>query len=477
MSARSLSRRRVRLVLLTGLLAGSLTVLGCGPKKPAAAQADANPNAGYNFATVNYSELAALHPSFGELKQLDEQIALVEQKKQAVRAAAFQELQKKGQGRMKSAVAEAKAKLEAERSAIEGEMAGLQASLQGQMESELRGIQQRLQGELEAEIKKVKGEDKPASVEPPKMEPRIEGQLEDFRNNLAMVRERNLAARRLELEKRIGDEVNAKKAEVDSQIAAYEADLAAQYQGERLNLQLTAQNSSDEAAKAAAQTRLEGINDEIEQKKSARRAELEAGYASLRAEKSAQLQGELEAYTAKLNQEVAQKVAQKRAELGEIVPSAPQPSHSSGPPAQVQAKVAEMQARMASELEARKAELSAQMSGKAEQARARLKAKQEQVEAELKRMEELIAKEMKEQLEKLAPETQKKIDAVDREVEALQGQRKQLAEKMAADISREVGEVAQKKGVEMVVGGFEFSSYDDITDQAMVAIKTMGSSK
>ena len=78
MSARSLSRRRVRLVLLTGLLAGSLTVLGCGPKKPAAAQADANPNAGYNFATVNYSELAALHPSFGELKQLDEQIALVE---------------------------------------------------------------------------------------------------------------------------------------------------------------------------------------------------------------------------------------------------------------------------------------------------------------------------------------------------------------------------------------------------------------
>ncbi len=477
MSARSLSRRRARLVLVTGLLVGSLTVLGCGPKKPAAAQADANPNVGYNFATVNYPELASLHPSFGELKQLDEQIALVEQKKQAVRAAAFQELQKKGQGRMKSAVEEAKAKLEAEKAAVEGEMAGLQASLQGQMESELRGIQQRLQDELEGAIKKVQGEEKPASVEPPKMEPRVEGQLEDFRNNLAMVRERNLASRRLELEKRIGAEVDKKKAEVDSQIASYEADLAAQYQSERLNLQLTAQNSTDEAAKAAAQTRLEGINDEIEQKKSARRAELEAGYVSLRAEKSAQLQGELEAYTAELNREVAQKVEQKRRELGEVVASVPAPSQPSGPPAQVKAKVAEMQARMASELEARKAELSAQMRDKAAQASARLKAKQEQVEAELNRIQEVIAQDLKKEMDKLAPETQKKIETVDNEVKALQGQRKQLAEKIAADISREVGEVAQKKGVEMVVGGFEFSSYDDITDQAMVAIKTMGSSK
>lgn len=477
MSARSLSRRRARLVLLTGLLAGSLTVLGCGPKKPAAAQADANPNAGYSFATVNYPELASLHPSFGELKQLDEQIALVEQKKQAVRAAAFQELQKKGQGRMKSAVDEAKAKLEAERAAIEGEMAGLMASLQGQMESELRGIQQRLQNELEGEIKKVKGDEKPASVEPPKMEPRIEGQLEDFRNNLALVRERNLAARRLELEKRIGDEVNARKAEVDGQLASYEADLAAQYQGERLNLQLTAQNSSDEAAKAAAQTRLEGIKDEVDQKLNARRSELEAGYLLLRAEKTAQLQGELESYTVKLNQEVAQKVEQKRRELGQVVASAPRPSQSSEAAAQVQAKVAEMQARMAAELEARKAELSAQMSGKADQARARLKAKQEQVEAELNRLQEMIAEDLKKQMDELAPETQKKVEAVEQEVRALQDQRKQLAEKIAADISREVGEVAQKKGVEMVVGGFEFSSYDDITDQAMVAIKTMGSSK
>lgn len=476
MSARSVYRRRARLVLLTGLLAGTLTVFGCGPKKPAEAQAKADPNAGYGFATVNYPQLASEHPSFGELKQLDEQIALVEQKKQAVRAAAYQELQKKGRGRMQSAVADAKAKLEAERNAIEGEMAGLQASLQGQMESELRGIQQRLQKELEGDIKKVQGDDKPESVEPPKMDPRIDGQLDDFRNNLAMVRERNLAARRLELEKRIGDEVNAKKAEVDGQIASYEADLSAQYQSERLNLQLAAQNASDEAAKTAAQTRLEAINDEIEQKKSARRAELEAGYASVRAQKSAQLQNELEAYTAELNQEVARKVTQKRAELGEVV-AAPQQKRPSGPTAEVQARIAEMQGRMASELEARKSELSAQMSAEAEKARARLKAKQEQVEAELKRMEEVISVEMEKELAKLNPETQKKIEAVDKEVKGLQDQRKQLADKIASDISREVGEVAAKKEIDMVVGGFEFSTYDDITDQAMVAIKTMGSSK
>ena len=477
MSRRSILRQQGRLVLITGLLLGSLTVVGCGPKKPAEAASEKNPNAGYGFATVNYKELTSLHPRFEELKQFDEKIALVEQKKVAVRAAAFQELQKKTQGKMKSAVAEAKAKLEAERSAIEGEMAGLQASLQSQMEGELKGVQQRLQKQLEEDLKGVKPPDKPDSVEPPKVEPRIEGQLEDFRANLAMVRERNLASRRLELEKRIGGEVDRKKAEVDAQIAAYEGDLAAQYQSERLNLQLAAQNSTDEAAKEAAQTRLEGINAEIEQKKSGRRSELEAGYLSLRAEKSAQLQNELEAYQVELNREVSAKVEAKRRELGYASAQPAQQSRPSGPPPEVKARIAEMQARMASELEARKAELSGQMQAKAAEARARLQAKQDQVEAELKQVEELLTKEMQQQLEKLAPDTQKKMDEVEKEVKELQEQRKQLAEKIAADISREVGEVAQKKEIDMVVGGHEFSTYDDITDQAMVAIKTMGSSK
>ena len=136
-----------------------------------------------------------------------------------------------------------------------------------------------------------------------------------------------------------------------------------------------------------------------------------------------------------------------------------------------------MQARMTAELNSRKAELSGQMKAKAEEARGRLQAKQQQVEAELKALEKIIQDEVEREIKNLNPKIQRQVEDVDKKVKELQEQRKQLAEKIAADISREVGEVAQKKNIDMVIGGHEFSTYDDVTDQAMVAIKTMGSSK
>jgi hypothetical protein len=465
-------------ILAAGVLALALGISACTPEKPVATD-KVDLNAGYDLASVNYQELVVLHPNYQELLQIDEEIAKKEQEKGKLGAAAFQELQKEGAGKMRSAVESAKAKLEAEKAAVEGEMASLSASLSAQIEGEMKGIQSQLQAELEADVKKLK-ESAPvkedvAAPEPDPLLGRNEGQVQDYLANLALVRERNLAARRLELEKRVGDEVNAKKAEVDGQVAAYEAELSAQYQGERLNLQLTAQNSVDEAAKTAAEARLAEISQTIDAQKATRRAELDAGYAAVRAEKTAQLQGELEAYQAELNAEVSAKVAAKRQELGISAPAAPRPKTPQGPPPEIQAKIAEMQARMNAELESKKAQLQGQMAGKAEEAKGRLQAKQAQVEAELKAIEAKITEDVKKRINELNPKTKVAVQKVEKEVEALQKQRKELAEKIAADISREVGEVAKKKEVDMVVGvvpNFEYSSYPDVTEQAKVAIQT-----
>lgn len=240
--------RYIHRVLAAGILGAALAVSACVPEKPAAAE-KADPNAGFNFAQVNYEDLITLHPQYQELQAIDEKIAQKEVMKREIAANAFKELQKEGQGKMKSAVEQAKAKLEGERAAIEGEMAALSASLSSQIEGEMSGVRKQLEDELNADIEEMKkkmGKDAtPESVEaPPPLPTRNEGQVKDYIENLNLVRERNMAARRLELEKRVGDVVNAKKAEVDGQMAAYEADLAAQYQSERVNLQLTAQNST-----------------------------------------------------------------------------------------------------------------------------------------------------------------------------------------------------------------------------------------
>ena len=466
--------RYVHRLLATGILSLALTVSACTPEKKVADTVD--PNQGYQFAAVDYQQLIQLHPNYQSLLEIDQTIALKEQEKSRIGADAFKELQKEGAGKMKTAVDSAKAKLEAERSAIEGEMAALSASMSAQIEGEMRSVQQRLQDELTDDIEKLKKE-APSAADEPKPDPlleRNEGQIQDYLTNLSLVRERNLAARRLELEKRLGDEINAKKAEVDAQLAAYEAELSASYQGERLNLQLTAQNSVDEAAKTAAEERLAAISQEIDAKRSARRAELDSTYASLRSEKSSQLQVELEAYQNELNAEVNAKVAQKRRELGGVAAVAERPQ-TQGPPPEVTQKIAQMQARMSSELASRKAELESQMRAKGAAARERLESKQAQVQAELEALEKEISEELMARAQELSPETKAKVDKANEELENLVEQRKELADKIAADISREVGEVADKKGVDMVVGvvpKFEWTNYPDLTEQAKVAIQT-----
>ncbi len=465
---------KLRKVLAVSLIGLALGLSSCKPEAPAEAAA-VDPNLGYDFAAVDYKQLVELHPNYPKLLEIDQKIAQKEQEKARIGAEAFKQLQADGATRMKSAVESAKAKLEAERSAIEGEMAALSASLSSQIEGEMRGVKARLESELQGDIDELKKKTPGASKEPvaPPPPSRNEGQVQDYIENLNMVRERNLAARRLELEKRVGDEVNAKKAEVDGQIAAYEADLSAQYQSERLNLQLAAQNSTDEAAKTAAETRLGDINREIDAKKSAKRAELDASYASVRTEATARLQADLERYQNELNAEVNANVARKRQELGGPAP-APKPTQPQGPPPELQQKIAEMQSRMQAELNARKAELTAQMQAKGEEARGRLKAKQAQVEAELKAVEKQITDEVTKKLAELDPKTQEKVKAAEKQVAELQKQRKDMADSIAADISREVGEVAKKKDVDMVIGvvpNFEWTSYPDVTEQAKVAVQ------
>lgn len=98
------------------------------------------------------------------------------------------------------------------------------------------------------------------------------------------------------LERKMGEEIAAKRAEIDGQISRFETDLAAQYQKERLNLHLTVQNSRNEATKRGAERRLSQIAQEITTQKTAYKATLNAEYAELREQKTAELRMEMFAH-------------------------------------------------------------------------------------------------------------------------------------------------------------------------------------
>lgn len=457
-------------VICLGLIAG------CTPE-----QKQTDPLQGYRVAVVDSHALMQLHPDYSKLDQLNQEITELQQERLKIEGEAREKLISEGGDQMAKAIEEAKKKLEAERAAVEGEIAALSNRLKGQMEAEMRGVQAKMEAELKAEVQKLSGTIKSQPTEaPPPMDTNIEGQIKDYMQNLMLVRERNLAAKRLELEKAVGDQIAAKKAEVDGQLAAYEAELSGQYQSERLNLQLSAQNSTDEEVKSAAEVRLGEIANEIETAKQAKRQELEGGYAAVRAEKTAELQQQLAAYQKTLDAEVSQKVEQKRREIGLAPIARPAASQNAGPPPEIAAKIRELEARMKSQMAGRQAQLRAQLEAKMAQSRTQLENKQKQVEAELQKLEKEIQARISTGLANLPDDVQKRMKEVDEKIEKVKEETKALYASLNEDINKSVGGVAEKKKEEMVLGityernyFYKDESFNDLTDLAQVRVQQM----
>ena len=462
------SKKKLGATVAVGLVCAGL-LAGCNKE-----ETKVDPLEGYRTAVVDLQPLLELHPNYGKLEQLNQEIGALEQEKQEIQKESQQDAIAKGGDEMQQAVARAKEKLEAERAAVEGEIAALSSSLSAQLESEMRGLQASYQSELEGEIKRqipeVKNEPPPPVIDVDNNE-----KVQDYLANLSLVRERNLAARRLELEKRVGDEIAAKQAEVSSQIAAYESELSAQYQNERLNLQLTAQNSTDEEAKIQAEERLSEISQAIDSAKAAKRAELEGSFAAVRAEKTALVQSELESYQAQLDREVQENLAQKRRELGGQAPP-PRPERvPSGNSPDVTAKIREIEGRMQAQLESKKAQLRAQVEAKMAQAREQLEAKSDEVQANLEKLNNDIGLRIEKELANLPEPVKLKIKEVDDKIVALQEESKKLYDSIREDIDLQVGGVAKDKNQEMVIGAYRYKdpSFQDLTDLSQVRVQQM----
>lgn len=465
---------------------GGVALTLAPPKLPQAVAQSPTPAAadGWNIAVVDYSSLLKNHPEFENLKQLDEQLASLKEDKDLAPYLAQKNARGEMIEKMEKAVEKAKAEMEAEKSRLEGELAGLSASLQGAMEAELNRVKGGYDREIEELVEKYKKQHAPTAPAPgPASRPdaptdSAPASVNEYREGLLLVRQRNLTARKLELEKSIRGEIEAERARFDQQMAATEDQIAGQYQEEKLNLQLKLQVTQDEAEQQKLQDRLSVISEEISSKKSAKRAELEAGFSEFRAKKNAEFESLMSSYQSKLDAEVAQKVGGWRApEQPRRQPEAPRPNQAPPPvPKEIEAKVAEARAGINSRMAAKKAELEGAMQAKAAQARAQIMAKQEEIQKRLKETEEELKGLFEEKKKNLDSKTQQKIAALEKQIEKVQKERDVLYDRMIADINGVVGEVAKKKDIPMVLGQVVFNrTCQDLTDFSMVGVKQLGS--
>lgn len=407
----------------------------------AVAQLNATPTnmVGYDMATVRYGQLARLHKSSSQLRALDVQIAMLEEKRTQVRLEARQRLDEEADATIRKAVKQARTELAEHRATSDAQLNALRARLFKQVEAEMRALQSELESEL------IHSSTAPIS----------QAQLEDFQQNLFLVRNRNAAAKRLELEKEMNRVLSARKSLDQKELAAYEAELAARYRDEQVNLHLRIQNSPDQSVREQASQRLAEIAEKLKTLKRARRERSQSRFAALQAEQSRVLQAELLAFQAKSEQQFIAKVEAKKKELNPGI----------------QAKTDEIKSRLDEELEKKQEAVSVLLRDEADKARIRYEAQEKKATARLQELKARVATEVA----NLPPEVKDEIQELAARIEKFQAERGSLREAIRESVSDKVGEVARRLDHQMVIGisELEYSSLPDLTDRSLAGVASL----
>ncbi|MCE7871982.1 hypothetical protein DYH09_16610 [bacterium CPR1] len=452
------------LALVSVLASGAFLATPVGAQDQQAAVREA---LGGTLGVVDYSNLLKAHPDYERLSQLDQQLAELKQEIEFAPMQDRDDLLRSAQEKYKKELMRAQAEMEAEQAAIAAQMAGLSDQMKARLDAEAAKGSAEMQRELEAYIKKNAPE-AAAPAEPVNMP----APLSEQRKNLLLLRERKVQAIKLEVEKVHRDQREAERARIDSEIAAYEDEIMKTHQQEKLNLQLKVQVAKDEAEQADLQAQLEAISDEEERLKDAKRAELEGLFKTFRADSEARQAAETKAAIDKVNREVEGQIGALPASSGDA-PPAPRPKQPTITP-EIKAMIAKKQDELRSKMEAEAAVARQKMEAEQGAAVARLKTKSEELKARIEKQQEELKKAVQTNArEGLSAATKEKIKVLEEQREKLQTQRSELFDKMVADLKGDIGEVAKKQQIDIVIGTYvENRGCVDLTDYAMVAIKT-----
>lgn len=452
------------LALVSVLASGAFLATPVGAQDQ---QASVREALGGTLGVVDYSNLLKAHPDYERLTQLDQQLAELKQEIEFAPMQDRDDVLRAAQEKYKKELMRAQSEMEAEQAAIAAEMAGLSDQMKARLDAEAAKGSAEMQSELEAYIKKNAPE-AAAPAEPVNMP----APLSEQRKNLLLLRERKVQAIKLEVEKVHREQREAERARIDSEIAAYEDEIMKTHQQEKLNLQLKVQVAKDEAEQADLQAQLEAISDEEERLKDAKRAELEGRFKTFRADSEARQAAETKSAIDKVNREVEGQIGALPASAG-APPPAPRPKQPTLTP-EIKAMIAKKQDELRAKMEAEAAAARQKMEAEQGVAVARLKTKSEELKARIEKQQEELKKAVQANArEGLSAATKEKIKVLEEQRDKLQTQRTELFDKMVADLKGDIGEVAKKQKVDIVIGTYvENRGCVDLTDYAMVAIKT-----
>lgn|GEM_PF-5584001 len=297
----------------------------------------------------------------------------------------------------------------------------------------------------------------------------LKQQLQTFGRDLLYLKDRQIAAKRLEMEKKVSDNLQTRKNELNLQLTAYETDLLKQNQNEKVNLTLKMQVAKSESEYQETQSALKQLEAKENELKEVKKKELEKQFDQYREEQIKTEAKTFEQFKQKLDQEVnAQLLKQqhailKKGGLGE-------------------AKLNSLLAQHPL-IKAKKQEYEKIFKVQQAQLETKLKAAQAQMAAHMKTRESYFMKQLHEEEQKLNQQLKLKEKteananlqektAKTKTFESMTAQRKKLYQQITGIVKKTVQAVAKQNQVQVVLAMVDINvKAKDLTSQCLEKLK------
>ncbi|MDQ7824795.1 MAG: hypothetical protein RDV48_18500 [Candidatus Eremiobacteraeota bacterium] len=406
---------------------------------------------------VDFGKLLKAHQDWKKLDGIDKQIADIEQKMNNA-PSGMQKLGLEQAERLKKAQIQAEAELKQEISGITSSLEKQKAAFEAQMAGEVKKIQEEM-SKLKAQAKNAQGQTPPEQIKP------YSEQMKDFSRDLIILRDRQVAAKRLELQKKAKEKIDADKGRLESELSSYEQQLARENQQEKLNIQLKLQVNQNDEEHQHLKEELAKISDEESRLKEKKKNEIAAEMDKLGNVEMDKIDKEVLAYKAKIDQDISAQLSRKQVQLG----GGKEPIVASNPAlSEYQRKGMEL----TKAFQAKQKEMEAKLLSANEDSRRKLEEKKRTLESQLKTLEKSVMKEVLQNRDKLAKTEMERMERSRLQIEKLQRERGKLYSAMESDIKDEVALLARKERVPFVVGMYIVNvEGTDLTDKALEMMK------
>ena len=305
-------------------------------------------------------------------------------------------------------------------------------------------------------------------------------QLQSFAQDIYYVKDRQLSARKLQLEKELNSIIEERKNLLDAELSQYEHEVMLQDQDKKLNLMLKIQVAKDDEEQQQIRQQLMDLEKADNEKKEGKRVEQEKKLQEFINSEKAKVDVELKKYDARLTADISRQINEKKNKMLKQLGKNPNEVMQKELDKRIEQN-ADLKAeknKLEKEFEDKKAALASRLLKKQETAVAELKTRQLALETSLKDEETRILKLINDYQEKQQVQADKMLTERKKKVEELDEKARKMHLSMVDDLKKTVNEVAAKEHIDVVVTGFIYNKdCKDLTDDCLKWIEEHGFKK